>query len=106
MWFRSERAGRPLSSDHSFQVDRDLRITAGTDDGRVVMHGRTARIWVMNRSGAEIWDQLAAGRTIDDIAGALSAKYDRPAGEVQQDVIAFATALVTAGVLHPLEIGR
>lgn len=43
----------------------------------------------MNAVGAEIWKQLAAGRTEEEIVAFLSAEYDVSQDLVRQDVVQF-----------------
>ena len=97
---RRSPASPDVRSDARFAVDDDVRVTEANDDGRVILHTKTARLWILNRAGAQIWDRLASGRTIDHIVEDLAAEHDRPAVNVRHDTIVFAEALVSAGLLH------
>ncbi len=100
--------GAPLSLtiDTRLAIDPDVRVTAANADGRILLHTRTARMWVMNGSGAEMWDHLGEGRRLADVAEAIAAKYECPPERVREDVLAFAAALVTARILHVQGAGR
>lgn len=91
---------REIAPDARFAVDDDVRVTETTADGRVLLHTRTARLWVLNRSGALIWDRLSAGAALDQIAGELAARHARDAAAIRQDLIAFARGLTAAGLLR------
>ncbi len=83
-----------------FAVDADVRVTGPTADGRVLLHTRTARVWVLNGSGSQVWDRFAAGLPIDRVANELADQYDRSAEVIRQDLVALAGALVRAGLLR------
>jgi hypothetical protein len=101
-WFRRTVAP-PLSPDLSFAVDPRVRITTSNDDGRVVMHTGTARVWVMNRTAAEMWQELSDGAPLGRAAESLATRYERPVEECWRDLAAFTTALVAAGLLRRAE---
>jgi hypothetical protein len=99
----SSSAPLSLTIDTRLAIDPDVRVTAASADGRILLHTRTARMWVMNGSGAEMWDHFGDGRSLADVAGAIATKYDCPPQRVREDVLAFAGALVTARILRVQE---
>ena len=97
---RRTAAGPDVEPDARFTVDAAVRVTGATGDGRVILHTRTARVWVLNGSGAEIWDRLDAGCALDHIAGELVTRYGGDPAGVRADLAAFARRLLDAGLLH------
>jgi hypothetical protein len=99
---RIARSNTPPTIDPAAHVavDADVRITAATDDGQVILHTRTARLWVLNRSATEMWERLSTGQPIDRVAHELSDRYDRSLVEIREDVVGFARALAAAGLVR------
>ena len=97
---RRTAAAADVEPNARFTVDAAVKVTDTTDDGRVILHTRTARVWVLNGSGAEIWDRLDAGCALDHIAGELVARHGGDPAGVRADLVAFARRLLDAGLLH------
>ena len=75
-------------------------MTEANDDGRVILHTKTARLWILNSAGARIWDRLAAGFTIDHIVQDLATAHDHARTSIRDDTAVFTEALLTAGLLR------
>ena len=100
-FFQRRTAARShVEPNARFTVDEAVRVTEATGDGRVILHTRTARVWVLNDSGAQIWDRLNAGCALDQIAGELVTHYGGDPAGIRADLAAFARRLLDAGLLH------
>lgn len=53
----------------------------------------------VNRVGADIWEQLAAGRTIEDIASSLAVEYRLDRARAERDVLRICEEMRSTGLL-------
>jgi len=60
---------------------------------------RDGRYHALNGTAAEIWRAIAAGQSPAEIAAALRARHEAPAGEIEQAVEAFIAAARDKGLL-------
>ncbi|MGA8113340.1 MAG: lasso peptide biosynthesis PqqD family chaperone [Actinocatenispora sp.] len=65
----------------------DVAIT-DTDDGTVLLNGRTGRYWQLNLTGARVLRQLLDGRTPDGIAADVADRHRLDEQRAQRDVAA------------------
>jgi hypothetical protein len=62
-------------------------------DGAVLVDLRSGTCFELNRTGAEVWDLLAGGATIDIICATLAGRYGVPDETIAGDVRSVVEAL-------------
>ncbi len=75
----------------------------GTDVLLVPVHGAAARknrVYPLNRTGAFLWERLAAGDTPEAAARALAAAFQVEAEAAREDCLEFCRTLVEEGLLE------
>jgi|SRR5436190_11518002 hypothetical protein len=68
-------------------------------DGIVFLHSSRGVVFSANRVGASIWEGLCDGRSIDEIAFAVSREFDWPPDAVRPDTEKFIADLRSEGIL-------
>ncbi len=71
------------------------------DDEVVALDLDTARYLATNRTGALLWDQLAAGATREALVARLMESWDLDEARAAADVDAFLAMLTDRGLLEP-----
>lgn len=61
--------------------------------------GEEDALFTLNETGRAIWEQLDGQRSLRDVVKALSAEYEAPAGEIEQDVLGLVTELLKRNLL-------
>lgn len=56
-------------------------------------------LYTLNETGQVIWQKLDGTLTLDQVAAAISSEYASAGGEVEKDVLGFATEMVRRGML-------
>jgi hypothetical protein len=56
-------------------------------------------LFTANETGRAIWDRLDGRRTLQDIVTELSAAFDAPPSEIEQDVVGFMQEVVKRGIV-------
>jgi hypothetical protein len=56
-------------------------------------------LYTLNETGHSIWKLLDGRRSLGEVAVDLAAEFDAPAGEIEADVLGFATELTERGIL-------
>ncbi len=56
-------------------------------------------LYTLNDTGKIIWQKLDGALTLGDVAKAISKDYSSSAGEIEKDVLGFATEMVRRGML-------
>ena len=56
-------------------------------------------LYTLNDTGKVIWQKLDGIVTLGDVAKAISTEYSSNAGEIEKDVLGFATEMVKRGML-------
>ena len=74
---------------------------ADTDDGTVLLHGRTGRYFQLNLTGREVLRGLLAGRTPAEVANFLAATHGIGVERVKEDVKAVLAQLASAELVLP-----
>ena len=69
-------------------------VSRESGDELVVVLPERGKFIVLNGSGAEVFRLVDGRRTLEEIAIALSGRYDVPPEQVQADVLAFAGELL------------
>ena len=66
------------------------RVEVSRVGSRAVLYNRDSReAVVLNPTGSWLWEQLASGRTADDLAAALQQRYGLSREQASQDVAHF-----------------
>jgi hypothetical protein len=71
-------------------------VTTDTDDGTVLLNGRTGRYWQLNPTGAHVLRQLLDGHSPDRITADLAGRHRLDTQRAEQDVTAVIEQLRTA----------
>jgi hypothetical protein len=75
-----------------------------TIDGEVIMINLvTGTYYSLLHSGAEIWERLRRGETVDDIVASLRARYNREANAVELTIGEFVDGLLNEELIVPAE---
>ena len=56
-------------------------------------------LYTMNETGKAIWDRLDGKKKLKDLLEELSAEFEAPAGEIEQDLIGLVEELVRRKIL-------
>ena len=67
------------------------------------MHLRTDKIYVLNRTGARLWEHLAAGCDVTEIARRMLAEFAAPVDELTKQIDAMVDALVSHALINACE---
>jgi hypothetical protein len=78
----------------------DVSMT-DTDDGTVLLHGRTGRYFQLNLTGREVLHGLLAGRAPSAVADGLATAHGIGADRAQADVKAVLAQLASAELVLP-----
>jgi len=70
-----------------------------TPDGGMLIDLSSSACFGVNRVGADIWEQLAAGRSIDEIASSLAAEYRLDRVLAERDVLRICEEMCSTGLL-------
>ncbi|MEY9847045.1 lasso peptide biosynthesis PqqD family chaperone [Streptacidiphilus sp. MAP5-3] len=78
----------------------DVSMT-DTEDGTVLLHGRTGRYWQLNTTGRDVLQGLLAGRTPTELAATLAAAHGIGVERAKTDVKAVLSQLASAELMLP-----
>jgi len=70
-----------------------------TPEGGMLVDLSSSACFGVNHVGADIWEQLAAGRTIEEIALSLAAEYRMDREVAERDVLRLCEEMRSTGVL-------
>jgi hypothetical protein len=70
-------------------------------DEIVLVHTGTDQIYVLNRTGARIWDLMCAGRAVPEIERDLLGEFDAVPGEVTAQVDDLVASLARGRLIAP-----
>lgn len=85
------RDAKPFRSDNLF--------VGNVEDGILIMDLPTQKYYKLNETEAAIWEYTDGGRTVDQIAKAISTEYDTSYEIVRDDVIQAVEDLVKKGLI-------
>ena len=87
--------------DETYSARPDRTGSELVDDEAVVIDFETNHYYCLNPTATVVWSLLTAGpRTVEDVARALGAGYDRSLAEVRDDVERLLANLVEEGLLE------
>ncbi len=81
-----------------FQPSEDALATRVGDE-IVLVHTRTDKIYVLNKTGARVWELLGAALARGEVAGRLADEFDAARDEIAREVDALIGALVEGRLL-------
>jgi hypothetical protein len=81
-----------------FEPSADALATRVGDEV-VLVHTRTDQIYVLNRTGARVWELLGAALDRREVAGRLADEFEAEADEIAREVDALIDALVDGRLL-------
>jgi hypothetical protein len=84
------------------RISEHVRTTI-TQDGAVLMNIKGGHMLTLNLTGSMIWQQLADGRSPEQIADTLSLQFGIPREQALADVNEFLEQLETQQLIAPLE---
>jgi len=84
------------------RISEHVRTTI-TQDGAVLMNIKGGHMITLNLTGSMIWQQLADGRSPEQIADTLSPQFGIPREQALADVNEFLEQLETQQLIAPLE---
>src|SRR6266436_3596639 len=87
------------------RISEDVRTTI-TQDGAVLMNIKGGHMITLNLTGSMIWQQLADGRSPEQIADTLSPQFGIPREQALADVNEFLEQLETQQLIGPSESAR
>ncbi|HLZ18003.1 MAG TPA: PqqD family protein [Smithellaceae bacterium] len=81
-------------------------VVARTIEGEVVIiplvagiGGEEDELYTLNETGQAIWQQLDGQRTLREVAALLAKTFEGSQGELEADVLGFASELTRRGIL-------
>jgi Coenzyme PQQ synthesis protein D (PqqD) len=74
-----------------FRPSEDV-VSRAVDPETVILDMREGQFHVARGVGPRVWELLAGGASVDDVAHEVAGRYGRPENEVARDVEAFAAA--------------
>jgi len=80
------------SCDSCWSISSAVRIS-GLDDGLLLFHTSTGRLFTCNRVGARIWVGITSGLTLEAIAQNLALDYGAKTDQTSEDVHQFLLSL-------------
>jgi hypothetical protein len=75
--------------------------TTDTDDGTVLLHGRTGRYFQLNLTGREVLRGLLAGQAPAEVAGTLATRHGIAVARAREDVKVVLAQLAGAELVLP-----
>jgi hypothetical protein len=74
-------------------------VSRESDGELVVVLPEQGRFFVLNDTGADVFQAVDGRRSLAEIAAALSERHDVPLGQTQADVLALAQKLLDRGAV-------
>ena len=74
-------------------------LAARVGDEIVLVHTRTDKIYVLNKTGARVWELLGAALDRGEVAGRLADEFEAAPDEIAREVDALIDALVEGRLL-------
>jgi hypothetical protein len=88
------------SSEVRLAIAPEARATALGEDGIVLLHTGTGKLFTSNAVGARIWRGIAEKASLRSIAAAISSELGVSQQQVEQDATQFIAALQLRGLVY------
>jgi hypothetical protein len=85
----------------TLQLRKDDLAWQELDGEIVVLDLRSSTYFVINGSGTQLWERLAADASTDDLAEELASAYDLPPAAAREHTADFVSELRHKGLLEP-----
>ena len=93
--------GRMNSTPSRFRVSPDAVATRMDIHEIVLVHLKTDRILVLNRTGAHVWDLLVAGLELTEIRRRILEEFDVPEDRLAGELEEFFVSLASEQMISP-----
>jgi hypothetical protein len=89
----------------TFSINPQKVVHETIDGEAILIHLQSGTYYSLTGVGAEIWSQLDASRSRQQIVADLSSRYSAPSGEVEEAVDELIQELTVEDLLEPSENG-
>jgi hypothetical protein len=97
--------GGGVKRRRTFKIDPANVVYENFEDEVVIVHFETGNYYSLEKTGADIWNLIAAGRTVDDIVEDLSRRYAHAPADMEGAVDLFMSELEQEHLIMPIEPG-
>jgi hypothetical protein len=88
----------PLSVEAALRRAEEI-IARPVDDGALLVHLESGKVWHLNPTGAQLWALIDGQRTLRDIGQQIATTYSIAVEAVERDVLSVAETLIAEGLL-------
>ena len=106
--FGKRRVGMHCEPEPTGDIRIDVRpspaqlvLSSRHEDGLLLLHVCTGRLFLCNRTGARFWQSFVNGSSLMEASEQLSQEYGVPVDDLRKDALAFLGDLETHGLLNP-----
>jgi hypothetical protein len=97
------RYGREVSAGRSLSAEAALRradeiIARPVDDGALLVHLKSGKVWHLNSTGAQVWELIDGERTLRAIGQQIAGTWGIAADTAERDVLQVAETLIGEGL--------
>ena len=89
-------------SNIRYRLVSDVVATSLGDDETVLLNVETRHYYSLNETGTRIWQLLAEGESLDEIAASLTNEYDVSAEDARRHVEAHVAELLAEGLIEEM----
>jgi hypothetical protein len=93
------RVNDALSAEAALRRADEI-IARPVDDGALLVHLQSGKVWHLNPTGAQVWSLIDGQRTLRAIAQQIAATYSVAADAAERDVLLVAGTLISEGLAH------
>ncbi len=90
-------------SSPAYRPHPDVISTQLDEEESVLLSLETQRYYSLNETGSRIWDLLSGGRSVEEIAEAITAEWDTTYDEALHYVEQFLEELSEEGLVEPTD---
>lgn len=91
------------TSQPAYRPHPDVISTQLDEEEAVLLSLETQRYYSLNETGSRIWDLLSGGRSVEEIAEAITEEWDTTYDEARHYVEEFLEELSEEGLVEPTE---
>jgi hypothetical protein len=95
---RRVSAHPPLSADAALRRADEI-IARPVDDGALLVHLQSGKVWHLNPTGAQVWSLIDGQRTLRAIGAEIAGNYGISPLAAERDIMQVAETLVSEGLL-------
>lgn len=86
--------------DQQFRIDKEKVVWRTVDGEAVVLNLDNGIYYILNEVGSRIWEHLAEGKGIEEIADKIAVQFETQSQRVQQDVLGLIAQLKEAKLVE------